>query len=324
MKPYRVLLYYCYSAIENPDQYRQEHHLLCLRLNLLGRVIVATEGLNGTVSGLTADCDAYMSALRANPRFAGIDFKADESDTHTFHKLHVRIKNEIVHSHLPVDPRRQTGVHLDPQQFRRLRNAPDVVLVDMRSNYEHAVGKFRNAVTFDMANLRDLPEHVHEIDHLKNKTIITYCTGGVKCEKASAYLLSQGFENVYQLHGGIINYGLKAGGDGFDGQCYVFDNRLTVTINHVDPTVVSVCTRCGIPASRMVNCASPICHNRVVLCEGCGHEHSGTCADSCEEDPNLRPYDGTGCYGKQAIGYTPTHGYESRVGQRVRVSPATT
>ena len=316
MKPYRVLLYYGYSSIENPDQYREEHHLLCLRLNLLGRVIVAAEGLNGTVSGLIADCDAYMTALRADSRFADIDVKVDESDNHTFHKLRVRVKNEIVHSDLPVDPLRQTGIHLGPEQFRQLRNDPDVVLVDMRSNYEHVVGKFRNAVTFDMANLRNLPDHIHEIDHLKDKTIITYCTGGVKCEKASAYLLSQGFENVYQLHGGIIDYGLKAEGDGFDGQCYVFDNRLTVTINHVDPTVMSTCCRCETPTSRMVNCASPLCHNHVILCETCGYEHGGTCADSCKEDPNLRHYDGTGRYGKQAVGYTPAHGYESRKGEK--------
>ena len=319
MKPYRVLLYYIYSPIENPDLYREVHHLLCLRLNLLGRVIIAAEGINGTVSGLTADCDAYMAALRADARFAGIDFKIDEADGHTFYKLHVRVKNEIVHSDLPVDPLRQTGIHLNPVQFQQLRNAPDVVLVDMRSNYEHAVGKFRNAVTFDMENLRDLPDHVHEIEHLKDKKIITYCTGGIKCEKASAYLLLQGFENVYQLHGGIIKYSLEAGGDGFDGQCYVFDNRITVAVNHIEPTVVSACSRCNAPTSRMINCASLLCNNHVVMCETCGHEHGGTCSDGCKDDTNLRVYDGTGYYGNQSVGYTSVQGYKSRGGKRATV-----
>jgi UPF0176 protein len=317
MKSYRVLLYYIYSPIENPDQYREEHHLLCLRLNLLGRVIVAAEGLNGTVSGLTADCEAYMAALHADPRFAGIDFKVDEADGHTFQKLHVRVKNEIVHSDLPVDPLRQTGIHLNPDEFRKLKNDPDVVLVDMRSNYEHAVGRFKNAVTFDMENLRDLPEHIHEIDHLRDKKIITYCTGGIKCEKASAYLLAQGFENVYQLHGGIIKYGMEVGGDDFDGQCYVFDNRVTVDVNSVNPTIVSTCFRCGTPASRMINCASPLCNNHVVICESCGHEHGGTCTDACKEDPAIRPYDGTGYYGKLTQTYSPLQGFKSRSGQRV-------
>lgn len=322
MKPYRVLLYYIYSPIENPEQYREEHHLLCLRLNLLGRIIVAPEGLNGTVSGLTADCEAYMAALHADPRFAGIEFKVDEADGHTFQKLHVRVKTEIVHSELGVDPLRQTGIHLEPEEFRQLKNDPDVVLVDMRSNYEHEVGKFKGALTFDMENLRELPEHMAEIEHLKNsgKKIVTYCTGGIKCEKASAYLLAQGFENVYQLHGGIIKYGMEAGGEDFDGECYVFDNRVTVPVNHINPAIVSTCYRCGTPTSRMINCASPLCNNHITLCENCGHEHGGTCTDDCKQDPNLRTYDGTGYYGKQTQSYSPIQGYKSRQGQRVEVA----
>lgn len=314
MKSYRVLLYYGYTPISNPDHYRDEHHRLCLRLNLLGRVIVAPEGINGTVSGLTADCDAYMAALHADPRFAGIEFKIDEVSDHTFQKLHVRVKPEIVHSDLPVDPLKQTGIHLEPDEFRQLKNDPDVVLVDMRSNYEHAVGKFSGAVTFDMENLRDLPDHIHEIEHLKKKKIITYCTGGIKCEKASAYLLSRGFENVYQLHGGIIKYGMETGGEDFDGACYVFDNRVTVPVNVVNPTVVSVCFRCGTPTTRLINCASPVCNNHVALCETCGHDHAGTCTDACKADPALRPYTGSGFYGKQSVGYTPEQGYISRKG----------
>lgn len=294
--------------------------MLCLRLNLLGRIIVAPEGLNGTVSGLTADCEAYMETLKADPRFTGISFKIDESDGHTFQKLHVRVKPEIVHSDLPVDPLRQTGIHLEPEDFRRLKNDPDVVLVDMRSNYEHEVGKFKGAITFDMENLRELPNHVHELDEFRDKKIITYCTGGIKCEKASAYLLSQGFENVYQLHGGIIRYGLETGGEDFDGECYVFDNRVTVPVNHINPVTVSVCYRCGSPTSRMINCASPVCNNHVTLCESCGDAHGGTCTDACKDDPNLRPYDGTGYYGKQTQSYSPIQGFKSRLGQRVEVS----
>lgn len=321
MKPYRVLLYYIYSPIENPEQYRQEHHLLCLRLNLLGRIIVAPEGLNGTVSGLTADCEAYMAELQADPRFAHTEFKVDEIDGHAFQKLHVRVKAEIVHSELSVDPLRQTGIHLEPDQFRQLKNDPDVVLVDMRSNYEHEVGRFKGAITFDMENLRELPEHIAEIEHLKQsgKKIITYCTGGIKCEKASAYLLAQGFENVYQLHGGIIKYGMEAGGEDFDGECYVFDNRVTVPVNHVNPATVSACYRCGAPTSRMINCASPVCNNHITLCEACGDQHAGTCADSCKQDPNLRAYDGTGYYGKLTQSYSPVQGFKSRLGQRTDV-----
>ncbi|MBO0939130.1 rhodanese-related sulfurtransferase [Fibrella sp. HMF5335] len=309
---YRVLLYYCYTPIADPEAFREKHHQLCLRLNLLGRIIVAPEGLNGTVSGLADDCDAYMAAVKADPRFDALEFKIDTAEEHAFQKLHVRVKPEIVHSELPVDPLVQTGIHLEPAEFRALKNDPDVVLVDMRSNYEHGMGKFTGAVTFDMENLRELPDHVAEIAHLKDKKVITYCTGGIKCEKASAYLLSQGFENVYQLHGGIIKYGIEAEGEGFDGQCYVFDNRLAVDVNKVNPTVISTCHRCGTPSTRMINCASPACNNHLALCEACGDAHAGTCTDACKADPLLRPYDGTGYYSKKPVGYTPEQGYRSR------------
>jgi UPF0176 protein len=225
-----------------------------------------------------------------------------------------------VNSDLPVNPLEQTGIHLEPEEFRQLKNDPDVVLVDMRSNYEHSVGRFRGAVTFDMENLRELPEHVHEIEHLKDKKVITYCTGGIKCEKASAYLLSQGFQNVYQLHGGIIKYGIESGGEDFDGQCYVFDNRVTVPVNNVNPAVISTCYRCGTPTTRMVNCASPTCNNHVTLCQDCGDTHLGTCTDDCKNDPELRPYNGTGYYGKQTPYYSPIQGYKSQRGQRIEVS----
>ena len=318
MKPYRVLLYYCYTPLADPETFREKHHLLCLQLNLLGRIVVAPEGLNGTVSGLIADCETYMAIVKADPRFDALEFKVEEQDTHTFQKLHVRVKSEIVHSDLPVDPLRQTGIHLEPDEFRILKNDLDVVLIDMRSNYEHSVGKFNGAITFDMENLRDLPDHMDEIAHLKQKKVITYCTGGIKCEKASAYLLSQGFENVYQLHGGIIKYGLEVGGEDFDGKCYVFDNRVAVAVNQVNPTVVSTCHRCGTACDRMVNCASPACNNHVALCEACGWEHDGTCTEDCLNDPQLRGYDGTGYHSKETEGYTPWQGYKNFVGSIIK------
>lgn len=318
MKPYRVLLYYCYTPIENPEEFRDEHHRLCLDLNLLGRIIVAPEGLNGTVSGLPEDCETYMQTVKADPRFEALEFKVEEHEDHAFKKLHVRLKEEIVNSDLPVNPLEQTGKHLEPDEFLQLKDDPDVVLVDMRSNYEHSVGKFKGAITFDMENLRELPDHVHEIEHLKDKKIITYCTGGIKCEKASAYLLSRGFENVYQLHGGIIKYGLEAGGEDFDGKCYVFDNRVAVDVNQVNPEVISTCFRCGTTTDRMINCASPVCNNHVTLCEACGWDHKGTCSDACKQDPLLRTYDGTGYYAKNSDGYTPLQGYKSLAGSLVK------
>ncbi|MDQ1088970.1 MULTISPECIES: rhodanese-related sulfurtransferase [unclassified Siphonobacter] len=316
MKPYQILLYYLYTPIEDTLAYREEHHRFCLENNLLGRVIVAPEGLNGTVSGLVEDCQKYMDWLHADPRFQAIQFKIESHDQHAFHKLHVRVKEEIVNSDLPVDPLKETGIHLEPNEFKELLNDPDVVLVDMRSNYEHNVGKFKGAITFDMENLRELPDHVAEIEHLKGsgKKIITYCTGGIKCEKASAYLLHQGFENVYQLHGGIIRYGLEEGGENFDGECYVFDGRVTTSVNNVNPNVISTCHLCGTTTSRMVNCANPECNEHLPICENCGWEMDGACSEACKAHPRKRPYNGVGYYPKKTEEYTPTMGFKSALG----------
>jgi UPF0176 protein len=315
MKPYSVILYYNYTPIVDTEAYREKHHLFCLENNLLGRIIIAEEGLNGTVSGLTEDCNRYMKWLENDPIFAGtnFDFKVEEHETNAFAKLHVRVKNEIVNSDLPVNPRVRTGKHLEPADFKQmLKNDPDVVLVDMRSNYEHSVGRFKGAITFDMENLRELPDHVDEIAHLKNKKIITYCTGGIKCEKASAYLLDRGFENVYQLHGGIIKYGLEEGGEDFDGKCYVFDNRVKTDVNSVNPTIVSKCHICETTSDLMVNCANPECNAHLPICPTCLLEMEGACSQACKEHPRKRPYNAQGYYSKQSDNYTAEFGFKSR------------
>lgn len=309
MKDYSILLYYHYTPIEDPEAFREEHHLLCLNLNLLGRIIVAAEGLNGTVSGRREDCEKYMETVKADPRFHGIDFKVDYSEKQAFTKLHVRYKPEIVHSSLRhVRPYEKTGTHLSPAEFKKLKDQEDVVLLDVRSDYEHMVGKFKNALTLDIENFRDFPSKVDELAHLKGKKIITYCTGGVKCEKASAFLLEKGFENVYQLHGGIIKYGMEEGGEDFEGKCYVFDNRVAVDVNKVNPTVISTCYVCGELSDRMVNCANSECNIHVPMCEKCGEEMEGACSASCKSHPEKRPYDGTGYYQKETNGYNPYKG----------------
>lgn len=311
MKAYRVILYYNYVSIEDPDTYRDEHHLFCIQNNLLGRVIVSKEGLNGTVSGLTDDCNAYMRYLHLDDRFKATQFKIEEHDHHTFKKLHVRVKDEIVNSDLPVNPIVRTGKHLDPADFKRMMHDEDVVLVDMRSNYEHSVGRFKGAITFDMENLRELPDHVQEIEHLRDKKIITYCTGGIKCEKASAYLLERGFENVYQLHGGIIRYGAEAGGEDFDGKCYVFDSRVAIEVNTVNPEIISECYVCGKKCDRMINCANAECNRHAPICEECSESLDGACSPVCQSHPAKRPYDGTGFYASNSNHYNPLQGFRS-------------
>ena len=307
---YNILLYYCYAEIEDPEAYRQEHHLFCIENNIRGRVIVSDEGLNGTVSGLKEDCARYMDYVKSDARFAKTDFKIDHYHQHAFSKINVRHKDEIVHSSLRhINPNIKTGKHLAPNEFKKMKDGDDVVLLDVRSNYEHELGKFKNAVTLDMENFRDFPEKLQELEHLKNKKIITYCTGGIKCEKASAYLLERGFQDVYQLHGGIIRYGIEEGGEDFEGKCYVFDNRVAIDVNKVNPTVVSACYVCGTKSDRMVNCANPTCNLHVPICEKCGWEMEGACSDPCKTHPDKRPYNGTGYYQKNSNGYNPYKGF---------------
>lgn len=315
-KDYLILLYYCYSRIEDPETYRVEHHLKCLELNLKGRIIIAEEGLNGTVSGLKEDCIQYMEYVKADPRFADTEFKEDVLDGHAFTKMHVRVKPEIVHASLPtIDPRKKTGGYIEPEDFRKiLREQPeDTIILDVRSNYEHEVGKFKNALTLDMENFRDFPEKVKELENLKNKRVITYCTGGIKCEKASAYLLEQGFKNVYQLHGGIIKYGIEAEGEDFEGKCYVFDNRIVKDLNKVNPKVISKCYVTGKPSDRMVNCANPHCNKHIPMSEEGAEKYEGCCSEECMNNPDVRSYDGTGFYQKEMNGYNPYRGLQRKL-----------
>lgn len=308
---YNILLYYCYTPIDDPEQFRYNHHLFCIENGIKGRIIIASEGINGTVSGTKEACQKYMALFNSDPRFASIEFKVEEFHKHSFTKLHVRVKPEIVHSGLmEVDPNKKTGKYVEPHEFKEIKNSEDVVILDVRSNYEHSVGKFKNAVTLDIENFRDFPEKVKELEKFKDKKVITYCTGGIKCEKASAYLLEQGFKDVYQLHGGIIKYGIEAGGEDFEGKCYVFDNRVIVDINKVNPKVISTCHLCGTESDRMVNCANQICNLHVPICEKCGWEMEGACSEACKTHPDKRPYDGTGFYQKELNGYNPYKGIQ--------------
>lgn len=308
---YNILLYYCYTTIGDPEEFRESHHLYCLEHQIMGRIIVAAEGLNGTVSGTKANCAQYMADLKADPRFAHTEFKVEEHAQHAFQKLHVRVKSEIVHSGMPhIRPQEKTGTYIEPEEFRALKNANDVVVLDVRSNYEHTLGKFDNAITLDMENFREFPEKIKELEQYKDKKIITYCTGGIKCEKASAYLLERGFKDVYQLHGGIIKYGIEAQGEDFEGKCYVFDNRIAVDVNKVNPKTISRCHLCNEVSDRMVNCANQSCNLHVPICEACGWKMEGACSDTCKVHPGKRAYDGSGYYQKEMNGYDPYKGLQ--------------
>ncbi len=300
VKPFRTLLFYHYTPLFDAEIFAVRHLKFCKSIGIKGRIIIADEGLNGTVSGTVEVCQLYMDHLKEDSRFSSMEFKVDEVDEISFSKIFCRYKSEIVHSGLrgnkQVNPWEKTGKHLQPDEFLKMKDEEGVLLLDVRSNYEHELGKFSGALTLDLKHFRDFPEKINELSGYKNKKIITYCTGGVKCEKASAFLMENGFEEVYQLHGGIINYAKKTGGKDFEGRCYVFDDRVSVAVNEINPKIIGKCRDCGKPTEKMINCANPFCNDHFLQCHECGLATGGCCSIECYNNPSRREYDGTGSY----------------------------
>ena len=314
---YQILLFYCYTKINNPEKFREKHHFFCIENNIRGRIIISSEGINGTVSGKIEDREKYMNNFKKNKLFKNLEFKIDNYNSNTFQKLHVRLKNEIVNSGIKnIDVTKETGKYIEPSEFKEiLNNEPkDTIILDVRSNYEHEIGKFKNAITLDLENFRFFSDKIDEIEKTidKSKKVITYCTGGIKCEKASSFLIKKGFKNVYQLHGGIIKYGIEEGGENFHGKCYVFDNRIVKDINKINPTVISKCLVTGEKTDRMVNCANAECNKHFPLSEKGAEKFKGCCSKECMLSPKIRKYDGTGFYQRKMNGYNPYIGYRNK------------
>ncbi|MFF3100410.1 oxygen-dependent tRNA uridine(34) hydroxylase TrhO [Viridibacillus arvi] len=290
---YRVLLYYFYTTIEDPEAFAAEHLAYCKSIELKGRILVASEGINGTVSGTVEQTDAYMAHMKADPRFDGIVFKIDESEQHAFKKMHVRPRPELVNLSLEddVNPHEITGNYLEPAEFLEKMQEENTVIVDARNTYEFDVGHFKGAIRPDVETFRDLPDWIRDNKELlEGKQILTYCTGGIRCEKFSGWLKREGFEDVSQLHGGIVTYGKDpvAKGQLWDGQCYVFDERLTVPVNQVEHVIVGRDHFDGEPCERYINCSNPECNKQIIASKENEDKHLGGCTHECRVHPRNR------------------------------------
>ncbi|WP_280769205.1 rhodanese-related sulfurtransferase [Salipaludibacillus daqingensis] len=290
---YRVLLYYKYITIDSPEELKQEHLDFCKSLGLKGRILISEEGINGTVSGTVEQTDLYMEEMKKDPRFEDMVFKIEESKEHAFKKMHVRHRDELVSFDLEedVDPNEITGNYLEPEEFYKQMNDPNTVIIDARNDYEYDVGHFKGAIKPDIKSFRELPDWIKENKQtFENKKILTYCTGGVRCEKFSGWLLKEGFEDVSQLHGGIITYGQdpKVKGELWDGKCYVFDERLTVPVNQITHHVVGRDHFTGEPCERYVNCANPECNKQILISEENEHFYLRGCTHECRVHPRNR------------------------------------
>ncbi|MBC1401630.1 rhodanese-related sulfurtransferase [Listeria booriae] len=290
MNSYQVLLYYKYTTIDNPEQFATEHLAMCKEIGLKGRILVAEEGINGTVSGTVEETEKYIEAMHADPRFADMVFKIDAADKHAFQKMHVRPRTEIVSLSLEndVNPLEVTGNYMEPEEFREALKDENTVILDARNDYEFDLGHFRGAIRPDITAFRDLPNWVEENRYMfEDKKIVTYCTGGIRCEKFSGWLKTAGFDDVSQLHGGIATYGKDetVKGDLWDGMMYVFDERIAVPINRVDHTIVGKDYFDGTPCERYINCANPYCNKQILASEENEEKYLRSCSHECRVHP---------------------------------------
>lgn len=290
MKDYRVLLFYKYIGIDDPEKYKDEHLAWCLNNDIKGRIYLAAEGINGTVSGLTRDIENYKNYIRSYKIFEDIIFKEDEADEIAFKKMHVKVKKEILNSNLRNTSLKNGGKRLSPGELLEFyKSGKEFIIVDARNWYESKIGKFKNALTPQLRNFRQWPEAVESLKDFKDKTVVTYCTGGIRCEKASAYMIEKGFKDVYQLDGGIINFTKKFPDTYWEGGIFVFDERRVVEPNSKNKLkYISNCHFCGEPTSYYINCHNLDCDKIIVSCHKCKLENDYCCSEECRNAANKR------------------------------------
>ena len=274
---YKIILFYKYTGITDPKALRDEQFELCKRLGMKGRMIIAREGINGTFEGTESACQEYMSLMKSDSRFADIHWKVSNgtADGTAFPRLSVKVRKEIVSLHLgdeaDIDPNQITGNHLKPEDLRKwYEQGKKFHIVDMRNDYELRVGKFEGTGFPDLNNFRDLKKNIKKIENLKDETVLTVCTGGVRCEKASGLLVREGFKDVHQLDGGIVSYMEQFPGQDFKGSLYVFDKRIVMNFNDPDKhEIIGHCSKCGVKSEHYVNCGNLMCHDHFICCENC-------------------------------------------------------
>jgi UPF0176 protein len=232
MLPTVVLAFYKFTNLDQCHHLKRPLLALCQEQGIKGTVLLAQEGVNGTVAGSQAAIDAFLAFFKADGRFEGLSAKFSYEETPPFYRMKVKLKREIVTLGKPeVDPTRVVGTYVKPNDWNQLLEDPEVVLLDTRNIYEYEVGTFKHAVNPNTVNFREFPEFVAKnLDPAKHKKVAMFCTGGIRCEKASSYMLQQGFEEVYHLEGGILKYleEVKPENSLWEGECFVFDNRVTV------------------------------------------------------------------------------------------------
>lgn len=282
----KIILYYKFTPITDPEMTKLWQLELCMRLELKGRVIISPDGINGTLGGKLDNLLAYKRAMNKTKAFKGITYKWSEGQAANFPRLSVKVRPEIVTFHaqgeLEVTEKgiQNGGKHLKPKELHALleKRGDEVVFFDGRNQYEAAIGKFKNAVVPKVTTSREFVKEIEkpEYDALKDKPIVTYCTGGIRCEILSVLMKNRGFKEVYQLDGGIVKYGETYGDDGYwEGKLHIFDNRMVTQFSDKAKDI-GQCSHCQNPTSNYENCANKSCNRLVLVCQKCAHK------DYCE------------------------------------------
>lgn len=275
MSSVTVAALYKFVSLPDFEALRQPLLDLCQQHAIRGSLLLAPEGINGTVAGSAQAIDALLDWLATDSRFVPLEYKLSFTDNIPFLRMKVKLKKEIVTMGVPwVDPNRAVGTYVEPTDWNSLIDDPEVVLVDTRNDYEYRVGSFKNAVDPDMRTFREFPEWVaRNLDPAKNKKVAMFCTGGIRCEKASSYLLQQGFEEVFHLKGGILKYleTVPEAESRWEGDCFVFDDRVTVKHGLQRGDYVS-CHACGQPLSPEEQASAD--YVREISCPYCIDVHS--------------------------------------------------
>ena len=291
----RIALYYAFTPLADPEAIRLWQRALCEKLGLRGRILVSKDGINGTVGGELGAVKAYVKATREYPAFKKMDIKYSEGSAEDFPRLSVKVRSEIVSfgapGELKVDENGVVGggTHLRPEELHELVEqkktaGEEVVFFDGRNAFEAQIGRFKGAVVPDVSTTHDFIRELEsgKYDDLKDKPVVTYCTGGVRCEVLSALMVDRGFQEVYQMQGGIVRYGETYGDKGlWEGSLYVFDKRMHMEFTD-DAAVIGQCVRCAAPTSKFENCSNLACRELTLYCAECASDpQTLRCPDGC-------------------------------------------
>lgn len=285
---YKTITFYKYVNLNNPEEVKGYIKGLCEGLNILGRILVGKEGINAGVSGKKEDIETFKELLGKKREFAKMTYREQDVPANSYHKLVVKVRKEIVALGLDADINKK-GQHISPRRLKKwLDRGEDIVIIDARNDYEHKIGKFKDALTLPIKTFKEFPEAAEKaLQDKKDKKVVMYCTGGIRCEKSSAALKEKGFKNVFQLQGGIINYANQFPNDHYKGKCFVFDDRLSGDVSSED--VLTECEICGEKTDKYIDCHNMECDKLTIECPSCQEKMNLTCSEECKSAPRQRP-----------------------------------